>query len=228
MTSSWACSFAASSARPPFVNASMESRRILICRFSTSRTASSLSLSGVFSISHAARSGSATPFLMRSSIAAWRRATSSLRTAARTKRSVSRRTSSRALTAATASRSSWDFSDPADWGEDGASALATLGFLALAACRRALVVLAPAGLSEDPGLLDLLVEPAEGSLERLTFADDHFGHVVCGVTPLSVIQDNAGAPRRAADSPNDTWSRERSPVNMCTALLPREWALWPQ
>jgi hypothetical protein len=43
--------------------------------------------------------------------------------------------------------------------------LASLGFLALAACCGALVELAAAGFSEDPSLLDLLVETAKGSLE---------------------------------------------------------------
>src|SRR5687768_961615 len=56
--------------------------------------------------------------------------------------------------------------------------LAALGFLALAPGRGALVVLAAAGLGKDAGLLDLLVEAAEGGLERLTVADDHFGHPV--------------------------------------------------
>jgi hypothetical protein len=44
-------------------------------------------------------------------------------------------------------------------------ALATLGFLALAACCRALVELTAAGFCEDAGLLDLLVETAKGGLE---------------------------------------------------------------
>src|SRR6266851_17104 len=131
MIASCAFSRSASSARPPFSNASIESRRIFTWRFSTS------------------------------------------------------------LIAASSSRS-------------GALALATLRFLALASGCRALVVLAPAGLREDPSLLDLLVETAEGGLERLTFADDHFGHAVCQVTPLSVIQDDAGAPRGAADRSKHT------------------------
>ena len=43
--------------------------------------------------------------------------------------------------------------------------LASLGFLALAACCRPLVELAAAGFGEDPSLLDLLVETAKGGLE---------------------------------------------------------------
>src|SRR5438094_630554 len=55
-----------------------------------------------------------------------------------------------------------------------ASALAALRFLALATSGGALVELAPAGLGEDPCLLDLLVEAAKRGLERLAIADDHF------------------------------------------------------
>src|SRR5438552_6384453 len=127
--------------------------------------------------------------------------------------------SSGALTAATASRSSCAFRAEA---RSEALALAMLGFLALASRCRALVVLAPAGLREDPSLLDLLVETAEGGLERLAFADDHFGHAVCQVTPLSVIQDDAGAPRRGADRAKHRASRSGLPINMCTSLWTAE------
>jgi hypothetical protein len=51
--------------------------------------------------------------------------------------------------------------------------LAPLCFLALAAGGGALVELAAAGLREDPCLLDLLVEAAKRSLERLAIANDH-------------------------------------------------------
>src|SRR5258707_4350458 len=162
-------------------------------------TSSSVSLSGVFSDSDFARPASSTPFLTSSSIAAARRASCSTRTAASTKRSVSRRRSSRPFTAVTTSRSRRSFSE---LGEADASALATLGFLALASRCRALVVLTPACLSEDPSLLDLLVETAKGGLEGLAVADDHFRHAVCWVTPLSVIQDEAGEPQGAADTAN--------------------------
>src|SRR5438552_13239261 len=102
--------------------------------------------------------------------------------------------SSGALTAATASRSSCAFRAEA---RSEALALAMLGFLALASRCRALVVLAPAGLREDPSLLDLLVETAEGSLERLTFADDHFGHAVCQVTPFRSYKTMPAHPEGA-------------------------------
>ncbi len=67
-----------------------------------------------------------------------------------------------------------------------ASALAALGFLALAARGGALVELTAAGFGEDPGLLDLLVETAKGGLERLAIADDHFRQRSL-VTRLSVL-----------------------------------------
>jgi len=43
--------------------------------------------------------------------------------------------------------------------------LASLGFLALASRGGALVELTAAGFSEDPSLLDLLIESAKGGLE---------------------------------------------------------------
>src|SRR5260221_37752 len=195
MIASCAFSRSASSVRPPFSNASIESRRIFTWRFSTSLIAASSSRSGACSASHVARAASSNPLAVSSSIAATRRASSSVRIAARTKRSVSRRMSSRALTAVTASRSSWAFRAGACC---GALALATLRFLALASGCRALVVLAPAGLREDPSLLDLLVETAEGRLGRLTLADDHFRHAGFQVTPRSVLHSAARAPRTVA------------------------------
>src|SRR6185503_6074277 len=65
-----------------------------------------------------------------------------------------------------------------------ASALAALRFLALAACCRPLIELAAAGLGEDPGLLDLLVESAKRCLKRLAFTNDHFRQRLL-VTPPS-------------------------------------------
>src|ERR671936_2941344 len=52
--------------------------------------------------------------------------------------------------------------------------LLALRFLALPLHARLLVVLAPAGLGEDAGLLDLLVEAAEGALERLVLTHSDF------------------------------------------------------
>src|SRR5207237_100732 len=65
-----------------------------------------------------------------------------------------------------------------------ASALAALRFLALAACGRPLVELAAAGLGEDSGLLDLLVESAKRCLKRLAITNDHFRQRLL-VTPPS-------------------------------------------
>ena len=52
--------------------------------------------------------------------------------------------------------------------------LSPLRFLALAARGRALVELAAAGFREDPCLLDLLIEAAQGGLEGLPVADYDF------------------------------------------------------
>jgi len=71
-------------------------------------------------------------------------------------------------------------------------ALTALGFLALATSGGALVELATAGLREDPGLLDLLVEAAKRGLKGLAIADDHFRQRSL-VTPPS-IRKEAGPP----------------------------------
>src|SRR5687767_7860987 len=52
--------------------------------------------------------------------------------------------------------------------------LLALRFLALPLHARLLVVLAAASLGEDAGLLDLLVEAAEGALERLVLTHSDF------------------------------------------------------
>src|SRR5262245_43999761 len=52
--------------------------------------------------------------------------------------------------------------------------LLALGFLALPLHARLLVVLAAASLGEDAGLLDLLVEAAQGALERLVLTHSDF------------------------------------------------------
>src|SRR5215218_9006110 len=63
----------------------------------------------------------------------------------------------------------------------GGSALArscvllALRFLALPLHRRLLVVLTTTSLGEDPALLDLLVEAAEGAFERLVLTHSDFG-----------------------------------------------------
>ena len=72
----------------------------------------------------------------------------------------------------------------------GSLALAPLGFLALATRGGALVELTAAGLGEDPGLLNLLVETAKRGLERLAFANDHFRQRYA-VTRPSVLRDFA-------------------------------------
>src|SRR5438128_4584431 len=56
-----------------------------------------------------------------------------------------------------------------------AGVLLALRFLALPLHARLLVVLASAGLGEDPALLDLLVEAAEGAFERLVLTHSDFG-----------------------------------------------------
>ena len=56
-----------------------------------------------------------------------------------------------------------------------ARVLLALRFLALPLHRRLLVVLTTASLGEDPALLDLLVEAAEGALERLVLTHSDFG-----------------------------------------------------
>src|SRR3954466_11220204 len=55
-----------------------------------------------------------------------------------------------------------------------AGVLLALRFLALPLHARLLVVLATASLGEDPALLDLLVEAAEGALERLVLTHSDF------------------------------------------------------
>src|SRR5436853_477448 len=56
-----------------------------------------------------------------------------------------------------------------------AGVLLALRFLALPLHARLLVVLAAASLGEDPALLDLLVEAAEGAFERLVLTHSDFG-----------------------------------------------------
>src|SRR5690349_4309523 len=53
--------------------------------------------------------------------------------------------------------------------------LLALRFLALPLHRRLLVVLTTTSLGEDPALLDLLVEAAQGAFERLVLAHSDFG-----------------------------------------------------
>src|SRR4051794_30623513 len=55
-----------------------------------------------------------------------------------------------------------------------AGVLLALRFLALPLHARLLVVLAAASLGEDAGLLDLLVEAAEGAFERLVLTHTDF------------------------------------------------------
>ena len=83
--------------------------------------------------------------------------------------------------------------------------LASLGFLALAACCGALVELAAAGFSEDPSLLDLLVETAKGGLERLAITDDHFRQCSLDHTPFGLMRLVPGDRM-----PAPWWGRRRS------------------
>ena len=77
--------------------------------------------------------------------------------------------------------------------------LAPLCFLALATRGGALVKLSAAGLGEDPGLLDLLVETAKRGLEGLTLADDHFRQRSL-VTPPSIRKEAGPGAGQANDS----------------------------
>jgi hypothetical protein len=77
-------------------------------------------------------------------------------------------------------------------------ALAPLGFLALAAGGGALVELAAAGLRENAGLLDLLVESAKRCLKRLAFTNDHFRQRLL-VTPPSFQKETGPAEDRTPE-----------------------------
>src|SRR6266542_446731 len=173
MIASSRSSLAASSGRSPLRKASIESRRIFACFWSTSCTATSSRSDGRCSAMYVCRKASSLPSALRRSIVAWRRSTPSRWIAASRKRSVSRRNESADFMAARRSLSSLCFRGDAMPGLSEL-ALAPLGFLALATGGGTLVELAAAGLREDPGLLDLLVETAKGGLERLAITDDHF------------------------------------------------------
>src|SRR5438309_1053437 len=95
-----------------------------------------------------------------------------------------------------------------------ASALAALRFLALAACGRPLVELAAAGLREDPGLLDLLVESAKRCLKRLAFTNDYFRQRLL-VTPPSFQKETGPAE---AGQPNSRWTGTAVKMRMFTGL----------
>src|SRR6185369_17314953 len=64
--------------------------------------------------------------------------------------------------------------------------LLALRFLALPLHARLLVVLATAGLGEDATLLDLLVEAAQGALERLVLTHSDFSQSVFTSSGLSL------------------------------------------
>src|SRR5438874_13688312 len=65
-------------------------------------------------------------------------------------------------------------SEPCGSADLRSGVLLALRFLALALHARLLVVLAAASLGEDAGLLDLLVEAAQGALERLVLTHSDF------------------------------------------------------
>src|SRR5439155_15145895 len=95
-----------------------------------------------------------------------------------------------------------------------ASALAALRFLALAPCGRPLVELAAAGLGEDSGLLDLLVESAKRCLKRLAITNDHFRQRLL-VTPPSFQKETGPAE---AGHPNNRCSCVPVKMRMFTKL----------
>src|SRR2546423_2109627 len=76
-----------------------------------------------------------------------------------------------------------------------AGVLLALRFLALPLHARLLVVLASASLGEDPALLDLLVEAAEGAFERLVLTHSDFGQSRFTSSGLSLaVCDGARQP----------------------------------
>src|SRR3954468_21449774 len=80
-----------------------------------------------------------------------------------------------------------------------AGVLLALRFLALPLHARLLVVLATASLGEDPALLDLLVEAAEGALEGLVLSHADFCHYRIHLLGRSSSRHCAlGAHRHAA------------------------------
>src|SRR5262245_9048874 len=85
--------------------------------------------------------------------------------------------------------------------------LLALRFLALPLHARLLVVLAPASLGEDAGLLDLLVEAAEGALERLVLTHSDFcqsGIHLLGLSscvPTELVAQRPGWRRGASSAP---------------------------
>src|SRR3954464_12421157 len=94
-----------------------------------------------------------------------------------------------------------------------AGVLLALRFLALPLHARLLVVLASTSLGEDPALLDLLVEAAEGAFERLVlthsdfgqsrFTSSGFGLAVCDGARQPNGGRGFGPTRRPADGPTE-------------------------
>src|SRR5262245_1004417 len=83
--------------------------------------------------------------------------------------------------------------------------LLALCFLALPLHARLLVVLAATSLGEDAGLLDLLVEAAEGALERLVLTHSDFSQ--SGIH-LPGLEDSARFPARGpTSSARPRWGR---------------------
>src|SRR6476469_4997600 len=76
--------------------------------------------------------------------------------------------------------------------------LLALGFLALALHGGLLVVLASASLCEDAALLDLLVEAAQGALERLVLSHSDFSQSVFTSSDLGLafVRPARGRPAR--------------------------------
>src|SRR5258706_11500607 len=87
----------------------------------------------------------------------------------------------------------------------GSGVLLALRFLALALHARLLVVLATASLGEDAGLLDLLVEAAQGAFERLVLTHSDFCQSRFTSSGSGLVRILAGRSRRRHGSPHPTW-----------------------
>src|SRR5204863_1707434 len=89
--------------------------------------------------------------------------------------------------------------------------LLALRFLALALHARLLVMLASASLGEDAGLLDLLVEAAQGAFERLVLTHSDFCQSRFTSSGSCLVCILAGRSRRRHGSPAITrWQGRRS------------------
>src|SRR3982751_965417 len=92
-----------------------------------------------------------------------------------------------------------------------AGVLLALRFLALPLHARLLVVLAATSLGEDPALLDLLVEAAEGAFERLVLTHSDFGQSGFTSSGLGLASRSARQPGRQLSFRPDVHPGRRPP-----------------